>query len=96
MTPGTPVDCINFRDIRSSEIIDRTAILYRTSNSRVYVNRPESGAQSLDGDDILVTRTALSQLCRIDTVQLVDRSTRFPSGSVGLGRFVPYIKPPRR
>ena len=90
---GTPVNCISLRDIRSSEIIDRTAILYRTSGNRVFVNYPD-GAAMLDRDDILVSRTYGSQLCNIDIVQLVDRSSRFPSGSVGLGKFVPYVLAP--
>ncbi|WP_156679957.1 hypothetical protein [Sphingomonas profundi] len=91
--PGEPVDCINLRDIRSSRIIDRTAILYETNGGRYYLNRPESGANFLGWDDILVTDTHSSQLCSIDIVRLVDRGSRFPSGSVGLGKFVPYTKP---
>ncbi len=91
-TAGTPVDCINQQDIRSSEIIDRTAILYRTSGNRLYVNRPRSGATSLDSDDNLVTDTHTPQLCSIDVVRLLDRSSRSYSGFVGLGEFVPYVK----
>jgi hypothetical protein len=91
-TAGKPVRCLNLRDIRSSEIIDRTAILYRTGGGRVYVNRPQIGRESLDDNDILVTRTFGSQLCSIDTVRLIDRNARFYSGFVGLGEFVPYTK----
>lgn len=89
---GKPVDCINLRDIQSSEIIDRTAIVYRTSGNRLYVNRPDIGQSSLDRDDILVTKTYSSQLCSLDTVHLLDRGTQFSSGFVGLGKFVPYTK----
>ncbi len=89
---GQPVDCIYLRDIESSEIIDGAAILYRTLGNRLYVNRPSSGQSSLDRDDILVTDTHSSQLCSIDTVRLLDRSTHFYSGFVGLGEFVPYTK----
>lgn len=88
---GEPVRCINLRDIRSSEIIDRTAILYRMHGNKLYVNRP-NGASSLDSGDILVTRTIGSQLCNIDNVNLVDRTSRFWSGSVNLDDFVPYTK----
>jgi hypothetical protein len=90
---GKPVDCINLRDIRSSEIIDRTAIVYRTGANRLYVNRPRGGESQLDRDDILVTRTSSSQLCSIDTVGLLDRTSRFQTGFVSLGAFVPYAKP---
>lgn len=90
-TAGDPVKCINLRDIRSTEIVDNTAILYRLYNGKIYVNRP-SGAGLLDRNDILVTRTFTSQLCSIDIVQLVDRTSRFPSGSIGLSEFTPYSK----
>lgn len=89
---GAPVDCINQRDIRSSQIIDKTAIVYQVG-AKLYVNRPRSGASWLDRNDILVTRTVgTSQLCRIDPVNLVDRTALFPSGFVTLGEFVPYTR----
>lgn len=89
---GTPVRCLNLHDIRSSEIIDRTAILYRTSGNRIYVNRPRMGSESLDRNDVLVTRTYSSQLCSIDTVRLYDSGARMETGFVGLGEFVPYTR----
>ncbi|MBT2188802.1 hypothetical protein [Sphingobium nicotianae] len=88
---GKPVSCINLRDIRSTTIIDGTAILYY-AGSTIYVNRPADPG-SLDDDDVMVTKTSLSQLCNVDVVHLVDRSTRFPSGFVNLSKFVPYTKP---
>ena len=41
---------------------------------------------------MLVTKTTGSQLCDLDIVRLLDRSTRFETGFVGLGKFVPYTK----
>ncbi|HEX7872170.1 MAG TPA: hypothetical protein VF475_04610 [Sphingobium sp.] len=89
---GTPVDCIQQSQIQSSQIIDRTAIIYQIGRT-LYVNTPKSGANFLDSGDILVTDTHSPQLCSIDIVRLVDQGTRFPSGSVGLDKFVPYTKP---
>ena len=91
---GKPVSCIPQRMLESSTTIDGTAIVYR-SGRRLYVNRPRSGADSLDSDQILVTRLTGSELCNIDTVKLVDRSSGFPEGFVILGDFVPYerVKP---
>jgi hypothetical protein len=40
---GEPVDCLTLRDIRSSRVINRTAILYETRGGVVYVNRPQAG-----------------------------------------------------
>jgi hypothetical protein len=89
---GKPVDCISLRYIRSSEIIDRTAILYRTIDGRLYVNRPRSGQRSLKSSDILVTKTTSSEICSIDTVRLYDSGSRIENGFVRLGKFVPYNK----
>lgn len=86
---GEPQDCIRLASARGSEVIDGTAIVYRIG-STLWVNRPEGGAESLDDDDILVTRLSTGQLCSIDTVELRDRSSRMYSGFVSLGKFVPY------
>jgi hypothetical protein len=88
---GRPVSCISLTTARSSRIIDGTAILYDAGGT-LYVNRPRAGAGSLDQDDILVTRTSGSQLCSLDIVDLVDRTSRFPSGFVSLDKFVPYTR----
>ena len=90
--PGTPVTCINLPQVDSTTIIDKTAIVYK-DGSTYYVNRPQN-ASSLDSDDIMVTKTFSSQLCRLDTVQMHDRA--MPAtwrGFVSLGDFVPYRKP---
>jgi hypothetical protein len=89
---GTPVDCLQLRSIGSSQIIDGRAIIYKVG-ATLYVNTPRSGASDLDDDDILVTDTHGAQLCSIDTVKLIDRSSHFPRGFVSLGKFVPYTKP---
>lgn len=89
---GEPVDCLNQRDIRSSRIIDRTAILYETAGGTIYVNRPDSGRSSLDSWDVMVTNTHSPRLCNIDVVQLYDTGARMRTGSVFLGDFVPYKK----
>jgi hypothetical protein len=88
---GKPVRCISPSRVTSSEIIDGRAILYRAGPT-IYVNAPRRGANSLRSDDILVTRTYGSQLCNIDSVNLVDRTSRFPRGFVILDKFVPYTK----
>ena len=88
---GDPVRCINLRNVRSTRIIDDTAIVY-DAGSTLYVTRPRGGAESLDSWDILVTKLHSSQLCSIDTVHLHDAGSRMLSGIVFLGDFVPYRK----
>ena len=86
---GEPQKCITLSSVSGSQIIDKTAIVYRIG-STLWVNRPKGGAESLDDDDILVTKTIGSQLCNIDTVELRDSSSRMYAGFVSLGDFIPY------
>ena len=88
---GEPQDCIYLPSIRSTQVIDNTAIVYDAGRT-LWVNRPDNGASSLDDDDVLVTRLHSSSLCSIDIVQLQDRTSWFYSGFVALGDFVPYRK----
>lgn len=90
---AAPVDCLRLNDIRSTRIIDRTAILYETRGGKLYVNRPRSGQQWLNKWDVLVTDTHSSHLCSIDIVRLYDPISRMQTGFVGLGQFVPYARP---
>lgn len=94
-TAGAPTDCINLSDIASSQVVSGTAIIYRMRNGTMYLNRPESGASFLSRDDILVTDTHSSRLCRIDIVRLVDSGSHMPNGTVGLGHFIPYSRSAR-
>ncbi len=89
---GKPVNCVDLDRIQSTEIVDRTAIVYRGFGGKIYVNRPRMGASTLNNWDLPVTRTYGNQLCSLDTVQLYDRTSRIQSGFVGLGQFVPYTK----
>jgi len=88
---GEPVNCIYLPRVNNTRIYDKTAIVYETGNT-IWVNRPESGASSLDDNDIMVTTPWGSQLCNVDIVRMIDRTAGFWRGSVGLGQFVPYTK----
>ena len=90
-TAGRPVNSINLAHTTSSTIIEGRGIVYRVGG-RLYLNLPRSGADALDDDDILVTRTFGTRLCRSDSVNLVSRAGRIPRGFVLLGDFVPYEK----
>jgi hypothetical protein len=93
-TAGAPVDCITQRLIASSQIVDKTAIVYRMPGGALYVNRP-TGAGALDRNAILVSKTIGDRLCRMDVVTLLDSGSHFMRGSVSLSAFIPYAKPRR-
>lgn len=85
---GKPVSCISQMDTRDLEILDGVALVYRTGTT-LYVNKPRN-AEDLDSDDILVIRPSGSQLCRLDMINTVDRTSHFTTGFINLGDFVPY------
>lgn len=88
---GKPVTCISTTASDNTQVIDKTALIYRVGGT-LYVNRPQN-ADQLDSDSILVTRLYSSQVCRLDTVQL--RSRTMPTmwqGFVTLQDFVPYTR----
>lgn len=87
---GEPVRCLPLASSRNSTVIDKTAIVYDVGKT-LYVNRTSNPA-SLDSDDIMVTKLHTGQLCRLDTVEMRDRSGFWFTGFVGLEDFVPYRK----
>ena len=92
-TAGKPVNCISFHQIRSSRIIDRTAIVYEVSRGVFYLNRPRWGESALRRDSVLLTRTSMPQLCDGEVVRLLDPGVMHETGAVALGDFVPYSTP---
>ena len=89
-TPGKPDDCISLFTSHDSTVIDKTAIVYGRGTT-IYVNTP-SDAKSLNSDDIQVVNLTGSQLCRLDIVHTVDRSSHMQKGFIGLEQFVPWTR----
>jgi len=85
---GEPVSCLPHAASSNMKIVDKTAIVYGRGNT-VWVNRPMN-ADNLDDDDILVRSSHTARLCNLDSVRLIDRSSWFFTGFVGLNKFVPY------
>lgn len=87
-TIGEPERCLTQSQRRSMQIIDHTAFVFRDGDT-IYVNRP-NGANFLDNFDVPVFRIFGSDLCRLDQVELRDRSTSIGGPIVSLNDFVPY------
>jgi len=85
---GKPVSCVSLMEARDVQVIDGTALVYGSGRT-IYVNRTDY-PRNLDSDDILVSKHHTSQACRLDLIQLKDRSSLTFSGFVTLGDFVPY------
>lgn len=94
LVAGRPQSCINSFETRDSSVTSYgETLVYRTTGSTRYVTHT-SGCTGIggNGDNILVTRTPSSQLCRGDIATTVDRTSHFPSGSCSFGDFTPYRK----
>ncbi|MDB5662395.1 MAG: hypothetical protein JWM38_2495 [Sphingomonas bacterium] len=91
-TAGRAESCVRLRDIRSTEIVDETAIIYKISRKRWLVNFPDGGCPSLRPDRVLVTRTPVGSLCRGDIARVIDPPTPIEYGACGLGDFIPYTR----
>ncbi|QWT22203.1 hypothetical protein KPL74_09360 [Bacillus sp. NP157] len=86
---GKPQHCIDLPQVTNTQVIDKTTIAYRIG-STYYINTLRSGAEALNDDALMVTKTFGAQLCELDSVQLVDRFAGGLRGFVVLGEFVPY------
>jgi hypothetical protein len=91
---GTPQRCISLPQVFNTQVIDKTTIAYRIG-STYYVNQLRSGAEALNSDDVMVTKTFGSQLCELDSVRMVDRYGGGLRGFAVLGPFIPYKPAPK-
>lgn len=96
LTPGTPQSCLNTFETRNASAQSfGDTLVYRTTGSRRYVT-VTTGCTDIggNGDNILITKTFSTQLCRGDIATTVDRTSHFFSGSCSFGDFVPYTRAP--
>jgi hypothetical protein len=94
-TPGKPVDCIQLDRSNDLVRVSDTILLYRQSSNLVYKNELNWSCHGLASqNDILVTETWGSNLCRGDIVRLVDPVSGLQGAACPLGDFIPYRKTP--
>lgn len=89
---GEPTGCVNTRPGARLYIIDDTALVYDAGRT-IYVNYTQY-PESLDGDDLIVTRNTFAKICRSTQIQTRNRySPGFTTGTLFLTDFVPYERP---
>ncbi|MES2339916.1 MAG: DUF6491 family protein [Pseudomonadota bacterium] len=89
-TPGPTVECI--RPNSGGVTIFGDTLVYDDTGRRLYKTTTTGGCFGLKRDDIIVTRSFGSQICRGDIVRTVDRTSGFPSGACAFGPFVTYTR----
>ena len=91
LTAGEPKSCIDQTRVHNVHKY-AGAIIYEYSPREKYRNNVSDGCFGLSRGDIIVTKTPTSQLCRGDIITTVSAGSRIPSGTCGLGDFIPYKK----
>lgn len=94
---GAPVACVTFNQPYSTEVIDKTAVVYRLRDGTMYVNRPLANAENLTRD-ASSWRESPSQrpLCVNDVTGdyggdiYANYRRTFRAAVVTMGPFVPY------
>lgn len=82
------MNCISDRQRDRMRVIDDTAFVFRDGDT-IYVNRP-ANARFLDDWDLPVFKIFGSSLCRLDRVEMRDRTSLMPGPVFLLDDFVPY------
>lgn len=88
---GTARKCIARFRSNDLEIVDRNTILFKNGRNLVYRNDPEGGCAGLDPSRTIVTSSVGSDLCRGDTIRVVDRLSRSTVGVCAFSDFIPYV-----
>ena len=87
---GSPVACLQQRDIRGRRAIDEQTILFDGPGSVVYVNRARNACAGLRPWHALRTRTLGTSVCEGDLVVPFDPNSGIEYGGCTLGQFTPY------
>ena len=88
---GKAQSCLPPRSTNGPESFGETTLLFHSGNV-IYRTETSGSCGRAGRDDILITQTFSSSLCRGDISRTVDRISQSPSGSCAMGDFVPYRK----
>ncbi len=86
--PGEPVSCISTMGRDRLQVIDETAVVY-DGGKTIYVARPSDRNQLESNDVLVIERTSGTQLCTMDVIRTIDRTSGFMTGAVFLDNSCP-------
>jgi hypothetical protein len=90
-TAEEPVSCLSLNRIKSVDILDQTHLVFHMINGEHYLNVLDNRCSGLRKHSALMYRTSINKLCDLDIITPLDNlGFGFqPSGSCGLGKFLP-------
>lgn len=86
---GEPINCINSRQIRSTNVIDNKTIDFRMSGGKTYRNSLPNSCPGLKIEDAFSYRSSVNRLCSVDIIRVLESfggQLREGAGC-GLGKF---------
>lgn len=83
MSAKEGMTCLNLSNIQQTKVISDSAILFRTRDSKYYVNELPNKCSGLKFEDGFAYSTSIAQLC--DNVEIITVLRR--GNSCGLGKF---------
>jgi len=91
-----PRNCISLSQLGQPVVYGNQTVVYSGFGRTEYLNNLPARCPGLDDDDIVLTKTYGSQLCKGDLIEPVDRFSGFSGPVCRLGAFIPYTKPKKR
>lgn len=91
-TPGTPVNCVENRDLRGPEAYGEHTLIFRASRKLIWRTETSGSCDEVKRGDALVTRQFGSRLCKGDIARTANLQAGFSTGTCVIGEFVPYRK----
>jgi hypothetical protein len=84
-------NCVDLMRIDRTEVVDDNTVLFYMRNGTVFRNELQNACPTLGFEERFMYRTALTQLCDIDVITVLqDVGFGFmPTASCGLGKFQP-------
>lgn len=87
----TPEDCVNVRQIKTTEVIDDQNIIFHMNGGKIYRNHLPRKCFGLKRRESFSYKIRTTRLCSVDTIQVIDQ---FGGGidqgpRCGLGKFYP-------
>lgn len=84
---GEVVRCLPLTQVRSSDPLDDTAMLFETRGGEMYLNELRGKCIGLKRNDRYSFKTTQNQICVGDIISVSNRAGTVPLGSCGLGEF---------
>ncbi len=86
---GTPRNCVQIRQIRSTKIVDDQTIDFKMNGGKVFRNKLSNKCPQLKYEDRFTYRLSGSQLCNVDIISVLhDYGGQLQKGAgCSLGKF---------